>query len=309
MTPQPLENIPSPDEFAALEGMAQALTASGHYRVIRKFRPRDVYERHNGTEHKRALFLDIETTGLDHRSDAIIEIALVPFEYAPADGRIFGVGAPVCCLEDPGRPIPAKVTAMTGISDDMVRGQRIAEDAIGQMLPTVSLVIAHNAGFDRKFVERRLPGFCETHWACSMREVPWRDHGCGSNSLEFILFRSCAEFFDGHRALQDCHAGIHALATPTACGDRPMRLLLESARRVTTRVWATGAPYDARAALKARDYRWFPGDERRTRAWYRDVLPSDADAECDWLCTEIFGRRVNVERTRMSARERYSGRI
>lgn len=128
-------------------------------------------------------------------------------------------------------------------------------------------------------------------------------------SLEFILFKACAEFFDGHRALQDCYAGIHTLATPTARGARPMRLLLESARRVLTRVWATGDTFAAKDALKARGYQFFGGSDRRPKGWYIDVLPDDADAECAWLHTHVYRRAINLERTRISAMERYSERI
>jgi DNA polymerase III subunit epsilon len=98
--PIPPQSI-SESEFDALEGMARALTASGLYRVIRRFRPRRRYAEEDGAPKKHALFIDLETTGLDHGADAIIEFCGVPFEYGPADGRIYGVGEPVVYLEDP----------------------------------------------------------------------------------------------------------------------------------------------------------------------------------------------------------------
>lgn len=42
----------------------------------------------DGVELKLALFVDVETTGLDHTKDKIIELALVPFTYGP-DGRVY----------------------------------------------------------------------------------------------------------------------------------------------------------------------------------------------------------------------------
>ena len=41
------------------------------------------------------------------------------------------------------------------------------------------LVIAHNAAFDRPFLERRLPIFAEKHWACSRFDVDWKASGIG----------------------------------------------------------------------------------------------------------------------------------
>jgi len=83
-------------------------------------------------------------------------------------------------LEDPGVPIPPESTAIHGIADEMVRGQRLDESAIESLLDGVGVVIAHNAGFDRPFVERRLSGFESLAWGCSLREVPWESVGIGS---------------------------------------------------------------------------------------------------------------------------------
>lgn len=297
------------DEFDALEGMARVLTDSGLYRVLRKFRPRDRYAIPGDTQTKHAAFVDVETTGVDHRQDAIIELAIVPFEYSPADGRIFGVGPALSWLEDPGRVIPPNVVAMTGITNEMVRGSRIDDGVVGAMIPSISLFIAHNANFDRKFVERRLPAFTDTRWACSLREVEWKTHGCGSGALEFIIYKLCSEFFAGHRASDDCYAGIHALATPAPTGERPLQLLLESARKTRTRVWATDSPYEGKDVLKARGYKWHPGDERRQKCWYFDADPGAADAECAWLRAEVYKQRPwKAEREEICAKRRYSER-
>jgi hypothetical protein len=46
------------------------------------------------------------------------------------------------------------VTALTGITDEMVAGQRIDEAVVSAFVKDAVIVIAHNAGFDRKFAER-----------------------------------------------------------------------------------------------------------------------------------------------------------
>jgi DNA polymerase-3 subunit epsilon len=45
----------------------------------------------------------------------------------------------------------------------MVAGQRIDDRAVIDLLSRVVLVIAHNADFDRRFLEKRLPAFTSKH--------------------------------------------------------------------------------------------------------------------------------------------------
>ena len=297
-------------DFAALDRMARVLTASGDYRVLRRFSPRRRYCTAEGIETKLALFVDVECTGLDTAHDAIIEFAAVPFTFDPRTGRIHEVCEAFVQLEDPGRPIPVEVVELTGITDDMVRGHRVDDALVDGILGDVVLVVAHNAAYDRPFVERRFPAFRNLHWACSHAEVPWPKLGCRGSKLDYLLFQRCAEFFDGHRADEDCRAAIHVLATPHVDGTIPFKLLLESARTPTVRVWAEGSPIETKDQLKARRYRWHPGDARRSKCWYRDCTPAELDAEIAWLTETVYGGRKPGHRIdRFTAKERYSSRM
>jgi DNA polymerase III epsilon subunit-like protein len=66
------------------------------------------------------------------------------FEYGRSDGRIYRVIGAWDWLEDPGIPIPPEITRLTGITDQMVAGHRIDDDAVTGLLAEVVLVIAHN---------------------------------------------------------------------------------------------------------------------------------------------------------------------
>ena len=90
------------------------------------------------------------------------------FEYGRSDGRIYRVIGSWNWLEDPEIPIPPEITRLTGITDQMVAGNRIDDDAVDGLLAEVVPVIAHHAAFDRGFLERRLPVFAHKHWACSL---------------------------------------------------------------------------------------------------------------------------------------------
>nr|MCU0974123.1 exonuclease domain-containing protein [Burkholderiales bacterium] len=244
-------------------------------------------------------------------------------------------------LEDPGGPIPPESTAVHGITDEMVVGKRLDEAAIERLIDGVGVVIAHNAEFDRPFVERRLPGFAALPWACSLREVPWDEAGIGSAKLEYLAYR-CGFFFDAHRAEVDCRALLEVLRRPFvrllaqsqaradahpvsgeldsgsaavlgAVGQgenregsaSALKVLLESAREPSLRVWATGSPFERKDVLKARGYRW----EADKRVWYRDLAAAEREAELAWLKEHVYaGKSAGVEVETFDAKTRYSGR-
>lgn len=269
--------------------LVEALTRSGRYQIVERLAPRTHYHAPDGTETRQALFVDVETTGLDE-DDPIIQLAAVPFEFGRACGRIFAVGACETWLEDPGVPIPAEITRLTGIADADVAGQRIDERRVSELLAGTALVIAHNAKFDRPRLERRLPAFAEKHWACSCDDVPWREEGLESSKLGWLAYRLCRTFYEAHRADADCLMAIHLLATSLPSGRPAMAALLEAARARTIRVWVTERPYDegVNAKLKRRGYRFCDGSRGRPKAWYRDVLESQLDAESAWLAEHAY---------------------
>jgi DNA polymerase-3 subunit epsilon len=56
----------------------------------------------------------------------------------------------------------------------MVAGHCIDDCAVSDLLDWVVFVIAHNADFDRRFLEKRLPVFATKHWACSRADIEAR---------------------------------------------------------------------------------------------------------------------------------------
>lgn len=290
------------------EALADQLEATGDYRILRRFRPEHIPLQSATGTIGRAAALDLETTGLDPVTDRIIQLAVIPFQYIRESGQVISISDPVTFFEDPGRPIPAPIVALTGITDADVAGQRIDAAAVEAAVGS-ALVIAHNAGFDRPFTERRLPGFRERRWACSVYDVPWRRMGLASSSQEFLLLKHCRVFYEGHRADHDCQALIHLLATPFPSGETPLGLLLASARKKSARVWATGAPIEYKDALKKRGYRWNPGEDGRPKAWHKEVGGDELEAEEQWLSAAVFGGQTGKWRVDpLDARTRYSDR-
>ena len=195
-----------------LEQMAQLLEQHADYRVLRRLVPCVDYGPHPGNPGVglRVLVLDTETTGLSHASDKIIELAMLLVQVDVATGQPFGPVETFEGFEDPGMPIPEVAKQVTGISDDMVRGQRLDDAQVQALIDRADLVVAHNAGFDRPFVEARFPGFAHKAWACSFADIDWKALGADSSKLG-ALAQDQGWFYDAHRALVDCHALLQVL--------------------------------------------------------------------------------------------------
>jgi DNA polymerase III subunit epsilon len=150
-----------------LEAMAARLEESGDYRVIRRLRERDFFRHDDGTQKRIGVILDVETTGLDPKRDEIIELAMLKFEYG-SDGGVFRVIEQFSRVREPTVAIPIEITKLTGITPEMVAGKVITPEEVEHFSSSAAVVIAHNAGFDRRFVERAFPVFNTKPWACSL---------------------------------------------------------------------------------------------------------------------------------------------
>lgn len=163
-----------------------ALEASGDYRVLRKISPRTRITPEDGSQKKTGLFVDVETTGLDPERHEIIELAMVPFAYSK-DGRIFTIEEPFHGLQEPKEPISAEITAITGITQEMVAGQELDPAAVDAFVKDVDLIVAHNAAFDRRFLERYSPISEIKSWACSIAQIDWRAEGFEGTRLGYLV--------------------------------------------------------------------------------------------------------------------------
>jgi DNA polymerase-3 subunit epsilon len=293
----------SPHAMTEHEAMAQALAQHPDFRVLRRLVPRSDYGAVNGQTTRRVIVLDTETTGLDSKSESIIELAMLSVLVDAVSGLPVGPVSIYESFEDPGKPIPAQITEITGIDDAMVKGQRIDDAAVTAMVQQADLVVAHNAGFDRPFVEARFPVFAAKAWGCSFQGIDWKKEGSGSAKLEFLASER-GWFYDAHRAQVDCHALLQVLASTLADGQTGLSRLLTGAGQTRYKLRATGAPFEAKDKLKSRGYRW----DGEGRVWWCS-LGSDAmlEAECAWLRAEVYGQRsARVQLEAMDSRVQYS---
>ena len=156
----------------------------------------------------REIVLDTETTGLDPRQGhRVIEIACVELDDLTPTGRHFH------CYIDPEREIDPDAQRVHGISNDFLIGKPRFADAqvAAAFLDFVgtAAVVAHNAGFDRGFINHELtlaghPPTDEARWIDTLGLAQKRFPGL-SNSLDALCkrFRISLAEREKHGALID----------------------------------------------------------------------------------------------------------
>ncbi len=292
------------DEQAA--SLAQQLTAHPDYRVLRRLVPQTEFAAPVGHPLLKGVIVDTETTGFNQDKDKIIEIGLVIFEYDPETGQAYRVLDTYGCLEDPGIPITAEITEITGITNDMVAGQRIDDARVAALVADASIVIAHNSKFDRPFLEQRFPVFENLSWGCSFAQVDWVAEGLGARKLDYIAFQF-GFFFDAHRAVMDCQALLQILQQSLPKSNTiVLKSILDQLPQKDWTVFALNSPFETKDALKGRAYQW----DAVRKTWHRTLTGTEAiTAEVAWLKESIYsGRAVKLEFEVRDSLLRYSKR-
>lgn len=315
--PPAVEVEPAPDA-PDMEAMARLLEQHGDFRVLRRLvpcldhgpNPRTPETAGDASRVQRVLVLDTETTGLSHQADKIIELAMLLVAVDTATGLPFGPVEVFEGFEDPGMPIPPVAQEITGISDEMVQGQRLDDAQVAALVTRADLIVAHNASFDRPFVEARFPSFAAKPWACSFMDIDWKAAGAGSSKLS-ALANAQGWFYDAHRAQVDCHALLQVLSQPVGerggtggSGSTGLSRLIQAAGQPSYTVRATGSPFETKDKLKARGYRW----DAEAKLWFCRVASEPLlAAELVWLKAEVYGpRSASVEVEALDGATRYS---
>lgn len=155
--------------------------------------------------------LDLETTGLSPDSDRITEIGVVKAH----GGEVLGEFS---TLVHPGRPVPPAITAVTGITNQMLAGQPRIQAVLPALLEFLrgTVLVAHNANFDTRFLAAAL----QREGYPPLR-LPVVDTAAVARRVLRDEVRSCrlselarhyrSPVTPEHRALPDARATIHVL--------------------------------------------------------------------------------------------------
>lgn len=155
------------------------------------------------------VVLDFETTGLSpDRGDRAIEIGAVRLE----DGRIRDRFQ---CLMNPGRRISPFIENYTGISNAMLRTAPPCEEAMAACRDFIgdSHLVAHNAAFDRRFLDAELQRIGRPRrgaFACSMLAARRLYPDAPNHKLgTLVAYRRLPHDGTFHRALADAEMTAH----------------------------------------------------------------------------------------------------
>lgn len=236
--------------------------------------------------------VDLETTGLDSRTDQIIEVAAVKF----VDGK---PGAEFSSFVNPGRPIPAAITALTGIRAADVE-QAPAFSALNARLREFiadSPVCGHQVEFDVNFLDEqwkregleRLTNQRIDTAAMARLALP----DLSGYSLGAVCRHLDVTLAQAHRALDDARAsGMAALAIVPhlrAIDPRIRRILATFAHRSILRslILDNAAPRQTEPAASRALERW-----PRLKPDPDAVAKVDVDAVADAFSSQGLGAHV-----------------
>ena len=238
----------------------------------------------NADKVRIGVVIDTETTGLNRKSDKVIEIGLRQFRFNRASGELLAVGAAYSALQDPGTPLSDDIKRLTGLTDAELQGKSIDWAAVGRALSEASIIIAHNASFDRPFVDRGCEISATKIWGCSLKQVEWSRKGYNVAKLE-VLSIYHGFFADSHRALSDVDALLNLITMVDWTSRKPyLAELLANARRPLARIAATRAPFEAKDILKERGYNW----DANAKCWHKTLFQEDLAAEVAWNEAAVY---------------------
>lgn len=154
--------------------------------------------------------IDLETTGLDSRTDVVVAAAAIP---------VIG-GEPrlgFSTLVNPGRPIPASSIAIHGITDAMVQAAPTIGDALRYIARVTAgyPIVGHGVGFDMAVLAREQAALRQRPFGnpvlCTMRLASALYPGWTDVGLDAVAARLAIQIPRRHTAQGDAEAAAAIL--------------------------------------------------------------------------------------------------
>jgi DNA polymerase III subunit epsilon len=167
------------------------------------------------------VVFDLETTGTRPGVSRIVELGAVRMQGFEVVGKLER-------LVDPGTPIPAEITRLTGIAPIHVRGRPRIGTVLDEFLSFAqgAVLVAHNARFDVGFVDAELSRIHGRRLAAPVLDTVMLARRLMVGRLPGMSLGALAERFDTE--VRPCH---RALADAAATGEVLVHLLGMSQER------------------------------------------------------------------------------
>lgn len=166
-----------------------------------------------------AVVIDIETTGLSHESDRIIDVAAIRSDFSPLLKGAEGLEAKTYEVRvNPGIKIPIEASRIHGITDKDVEGKGGFEVIAQELRDFIGdrPVIFHNASFDKNFLNAEFKragvktlyknrGHCTMKWYQEQfYGINPRDYPKGESTLSSLAYQFLGvEHLSAHNAMED----------------------------------------------------------------------------------------------------------
>jgi DNA polymerase III subunit epsilon len=233
------------------------------------------------------VVIDLETSGTYAHIDQVIEIGMILFSFNPKDGALIEIVEEYSSLNEliPGTgSLSLFVKQLTELTEEKLKGHKIDWDKVNLLLKKADIVIAHNARFDRSFMDKESLISQSRLWGCSMSQVDWMKHGFKTKSLE-LLSQRFGFFSDSHRALIDAKSTLHIITHfKQNKSETYLRELLKNTKIQRVLLEATNSPFESKDLLRERRYRW----STKKRVWSKTVLAGSLESEKKWLLENIY---------------------
>ena len=207
---------------------------------------------------RKLVILDTETTGIDNAAE-LIELAFCVCTYDVRTRTVLSID---CCFDafsKPEKELSQEVSELTHITNDMLPKQKLSYDDFKEYLPEKCLVVAHNASFDRRILERTYPYvLADLHWADSMTEIDWRAKGFSGKGLEMLLTQA-GYWYEAHRAINDVLALLWLIMQTGTLAE-----LCNNASKVSLEV-RLSVSYAEKDQVKELGFRWHGDDKTWSR--------------------------------------------
>ena len=210
--------------------------------------------------------IDTETTGLDPENGNILEVAAVLFNVPT---RSILAQASVLCYNDTNEAYHVNRIEVESLKKIEASLEVATFTAIRTMIIQSDALVAHNAEFDRKWLDT-LVDFQDLNrnkkWICTRNDVIWPVR----KGISLSLINICADLgvpiVNTHRALADCLLLVDALQ----CIDDIEGFLDKSGKgRIT---YHAKIDYDQRQLAKDAGFLW----DNLKKIWYAKLTPEQA---------------------------------
>jgi DNA polymerase III alpha subunit (gram-positive type) len=148
------------------------------------------------------LGIDFETTGLDPQTASIIEIGAVL--YCPYFKSVVQSFSVLTTAEE----VPEEITSLTGITLELLQANAVpldkAFDSLERFARKASLLVAHNADFEKSFIQAVRPQspLLEMQTLDTMTDIPYSPHIRHRDLERLSISHNCVNS-TYHRALPD----------------------------------------------------------------------------------------------------------